>query len=133
MEKLRNKKSGAIVKFLSVELIDEDEIEFTYVLPSGNENAWSCHSLEKFKEEWEIYKPTEPLIKDEKIRKAVRAWLEANDLEGATYYTSSHYWYLRAFNDREQGIDFWLNWENKPNLIENKYYTKTELRGEDKE
>lgn len=133
MEKLRNKKAGVIVNFLSLELVDEDEIEFTYVLPSGREKAWSYSSLEKFKEEWEIYKPTEPLIKDEKIRKAVRAWLEANDLEGATYYTSSHYWYLRAFNDREQGIDFWLNWENKPNLIENKYYTKTELCGEDKE
>ena len=28
-------------------------------------------------EEWEDYNPTEPLIKDEKIRKAVRAWAEA--------------------------------------------------------
>ena len=25
------------------------------------------------------YEPTEPLIKDEKVRKAVRAWAEAND------------------------------------------------------
>ena len=30
-------------------------------------------------DEWEDYKPKEPLIKDEKIRKAVRAWAEANN------------------------------------------------------
>lgn len=28
--------------------------------------------------EWEDYTPAEPLIKDPKIRKAVRAWAEAN-------------------------------------------------------
>lgn len=54
MEKLRNKNTGVIVKFLSLELVDEDEIEFTYELPSGHEEAWSYSSLEKFKEEWEI-------------------------------------------------------------------------------
>ena len=86
----------------------------------------------KIKVDKEDYEPVEPIF-DEKIRRGIRAWLEANDLEGATYYTSSHHWYLRAFNDREQGIDFWLNWENKPNLIENKYYTKTELCGEGEE
>ena len=32
-----------------------------------------------------LYKPTEPLIKDEKIRKAVRAWAEANDIEAGLY------------------------------------------------
>lgn len=31
--------------------------------------------------EWEYYEPKEPLIKDEKIRKAVRAWAEADDLD----------------------------------------------------
>lgn len=77
MEKLRNKESGAIVNFLSLELVDDDEIEFTYELPSGHEKAWSYSSLEKFKEEWEIYKPVEPLIEDEKIRKALRAVYDA--------------------------------------------------------
>ena len=37
------------------------------------------HSLAELNEEWEDA-PAEPLIKDEKIRKAVRAWAEANDL-----------------------------------------------------
>lgn len=82
------------------------------------------------------YESTEPLIKDEKIRKAVRVWLEANDLEGATFHTSSHflhYWSLRGFNDNGQGvdIDFFLTGEGIPNLIDGKYYTKFELCGEE--
>lgn len=32
-----------------------------------------------------VYKTTEPLIKDEKIRKAVRAWAEANDFVRVFY------------------------------------------------
>ena len=39
------------------------------------------NSLAELNEEWEDYKPAEPLIKDEKIRKAVRAWAEADDLD----------------------------------------------------
>lgn len=38
-------------------------------------------SLAELNGEWEDYTPKEPLIKDEKIRKAVRAWAEADDLD----------------------------------------------------
>ena len=45
--------------------------------------AYATQTLMKFPnilEEWfEPIEPAEPLIKDEKIRKAVRAWAEAND------------------------------------------------------
>ena len=34
----------------------------------------------------EDYKPVEPLIKDEKIRKAVRAWAEANGITNIYCY-----------------------------------------------
>lgn len=82
--------------------------------------------------------PKEPPIKDEKNRKVVRAWLEANDLDGATFHTSSHffhYWTLRGFNDNGMGvdIDFFLTGEGIPNLIDGKYYTKFELCGEEEE
>lgn len=33
--------------------------------------------LAELNNEWEDYKPAEPLIKDEKIRKAVKVWAEA--------------------------------------------------------
>ena len=62
--KLRNKKTGEIAELslFGVELHIRKEIQPVY------------HSLADLNEEWEDYKPTETLIKDEKIRKAVRAW-----------------------------------------------------------
>lgn len=80
--------------------------------------------------------PAEPLIKDEKIRKAVRAWAEANEVFGASTYKScsdGHYWYIRAFNDTERGIDIDLWGELPKELIDCKYYTIAELCGEEKE
>ena len=32
-----------------------------------------------YPDDWEAFEPAEPLIKDEKIRKAVRAWAEVNN------------------------------------------------------
>ena len=129
MEKLRNKNAGFIVKFLSLELVDEDEIEFTYELPSGHEKAWSYSSLEKFKEEWEIYKPTEPLIEDEKIRKALRAAYDAAPHRDNVVYFDGR-WTFRGdkfevmFDDREIKIEGWT---------EGKAYHIEELCGEDEE
>ena len=37
--------------------------------------------VKEFNEDWEDVEPKEPLIKDEKFRKAVRAWAEANNTE----------------------------------------------------
>ena len=61
---LRNKNTGEIV------VCGEGIIEF---------KTFGCKNLGEFLEAgWEDYKPAEPLIKDEKIRKAVRSWAEAN-------------------------------------------------------
>lgn len=76
--KLRNKKTGEIVEFISIESVD-NEIEFTYVRYDGDEKSVAYRTLKNFNNEWEDYVPTEPLIKDEKVRKAVRAWADAND------------------------------------------------------
>ena len=38
------------------------------------------YSPDELNADWEDYTPKEPLIKDEKIRKAVRAWADANDI-----------------------------------------------------
>lgn len=129
MEKLRNKKAGVIVNFLSLELVDEDEIEFTYELPSGHEKARSYNSLEKFKEEWEIYKPAEPLIEDEQIRKALRAVYDAAPHRDNVVYFDGR-WTFRGdkfevmFDDREIKIEGWT---------EGKAYHIEELCGEDEE
>lgn len=67
--KLRNKKTGAIGNY-------------SIILQRGEGDAkapvrYGCGTLAKLNADWEDYKPAEPLIKDEKIRKAVRAWWEA--------------------------------------------------------
>lgn len=50
--RLRNKKTGEVVEFEVIELVDDDEIEFTYVNMSGHEQTRSYRSLKKFNEEW---------------------------------------------------------------------------------
>ena len=47
----------------------------------SDEEKWFCYDLETLARGWEYYvEPVEPLIKDEKVRKAVRAWAEANEV-----------------------------------------------------
>lgn len=77
--KLKNKKTGEI-------------IDFSYILLESTNYRTYC-SLAKLNEEWEDYEPKEPLIKDEKIRKAVRAWAEACGLRYVTYKQASNEFY----------------------------------------
>lgn len=98
--KLRNKNTGDPVKFVSIESIYKDKLKLTYILSSGLVNERYYTSIEKFNEDWEDYKPKDPLIRDEKIRKAVRAWAEANNLfedievhslTAGTRFSTGHY------------------------------------------
>lgn len=73
--KLRNKKTGRIVNFRHI-AFDE---------PKDDRENYSYSSLAQFNEEWEDYKPAEPLIKDEKIRKVVRVWASKNIIEKAKF------------------------------------------------
>lgn len=69
--KLRNKETGKVVncKFIIYNEF-KDETDYFMPLPS---------SLIEFNELWEDIE--EPLIKDKKIRKAVRAWADANKID----------------------------------------------------
>ena len=69
--RLKNKKTGQEVNFI----INKDHFECVDL-----DCVPIYSSLSELINEWEDYKPAEPLIKDEKIRKAVRAWAEANDV-----------------------------------------------------
>lgn len=84
--KLRNKKTGEIIdtsewtlfcdcSAISIENDEDGDKEFRY------------NSLAEFNGEWEDYKPKEPLIKDEKIRKCVRLWAEINEFKGNLMYS----------------------------------------------
>lgn len=108
--KLINKKTGEIV------VCGEGIIEF---------KTFGCKNFAEFLESgWEDYKPAEPLIKDEKIRKAVRAWAEANDIERVWHGYSSCW--LRG-----NGLKIEL--ENEVVDLEQKNYTIAELCGEEEE
>ena len=121
--KLRNKKTGEIVTFVILEEI-YDGLDFTYIKKSGDENELSYSSLKKFNKEWEDYKPAEPLIKDEKVRKAVQAWADANGIERVWHEYSSCW--LRG-----NGLKIEL--ENEVVDLEQRNYTIAELCGEEEE
>lgn len=77
--KLRNKKTGEIledVKYIDTSLTT---VEIHY-LDNGVSRIQTEKDYHSFLQNWEDYEPKEPLIKDEKIRKAVRAWAEANGI-----------------------------------------------------
>ena len=80
--KLRNKETGEVwdIPKMRHPTCQEDDISF-FAMQGGDGQLFSYHSIAELNEEWEDYKPKEPLIKDEKIRKAVRAWAEADDLD----------------------------------------------------
>ena len=73
--KLRNK----ITKEICVAEAREDGI---YIKANwSDDEKWFCYDLETLARGWEYYvESKEPLIKDEKVRKAVRAWAEANEV-----------------------------------------------------
>lgn len=70
--KLRKKNTG--------EIYDSDQITFVIYGGEYGEVEENYLSLAELNQDWEEIKPKEPLIKDKKIRKAVRAWAEANDV-----------------------------------------------------
>ena len=96
--KLRNKKTGEVV-----ESFKSGPIDLYFYLNKYEENEVdrkTYQSLAELNSEWEDYEPKEPLIKNKKIRKAVRAWAEANNflddievhsLTAGTRFSIGHY------------------------------------------
>lgn len=81
--KLINKKTGEVGKLhcdMNVKPAKYGVFEDTDI----RGHYWEYDSLAELNEEWEDYVPKEPLIKDEKVRKAISAWYEALPLDGFT-------------------------------------------------
>lgn len=94
-----------------------------------------CELIYRYKDElpreWERFEPTEPLIKDEKIRKAVRAWAEACNLKHVTYKQASN-----EFYDANTRGAFAIRFTLIPvevYLEDGEHYTIAELCGEEEE
>lgn len=126
--KLRNKKTGEVT-------------EEVYVVYDGlkigddlSDNSRLYKSLEELEEDWEDYKPIEPLIKEEKIRKAIRAWAEALDLRWFKRCSSVNAHTSRLYGQDAKGTGYTM--ELGPNdlygdSISKKGYTLAELCGEE--
>ncbi len=82
--KLRNKKTGEVVDAVNMTVSTPCEPVLGY---EASDQIGEYASLAELNEYWEDYKPAEPLIKDEKIRKVVRAWAE---VEGETQVQVTH-------------------------------------------
>lgn len=133
--KLRNKKTGEIVEAESYNSATGMFCIF-YENKDGQLGTKDCfESLAELNEEWEDYKPTEPLIKDEKIRKAIRAWAEANGVSELFSYeavSGCPFWYIMAYRG-EGGLTLDLWGEFPKELTNDKSYTIAELCGEEEE
>ena len=122
--KLRNKKTGEIVD-------DVQYRNFSFADGFGlrtDKRDYNYKTLAKFNEDWEDYTPPEPLIKDEKIRKAVRAWAEANSITQVSHDAG---W--NAFRCTDFVIAFDHDFDRHDGLEDMKSYTIAELCGEEEE
>ena len=125
--RLRNKKTGEVFESFRSEPID---LYFYSNEHEGKDmiDRKTYQSLAELNEEWEDYIPAEPLIKDEKVRKAVRAWAEANGV-GTVLYKEDNY---RFYADDTE-IGSMIESENIPEYIGLRHehrYTIAELCGE---
>ena len=119
--KLRNKETGELGEL-------KDFINDGFIVKVTDERGtagYKYDSLALLNEEWEDYTPKEPLIKDKKIRKAVRAWAEANGIDKCICKEEIH---CITF-ETERGM--FISFEGVNALLPEGNFTITELCGEE--
>lgn len=120
--KLRNKRTGEIA---------DVEISINCILVAHQDGRIEQYYFDSIKDllEWEDYKPAEPLIKDEKIRKAVRAWADENIIHQVEFE------YIAGtgsiFKDGICGVE--IGFYDDLKLTNRETYTIDELCGEEEE
>lgn len=137
---LRNKKTGETGYYLHTHrdhntgtlkvAVLKDGVPFSEFKP--HEPIYDYDSLTELNNDWEDVAPKEPLIKDEKVRKAVRAWAEANIIMAVYYSPEEDGFYVKNFDDE---IVASIYFGDKP-MEEDGYgenYTIDELCGEEEE
>lgn len=118
--KLKNKNTGEIVELKLIQVNDKCLEDHEVDLLNGEK-----FTLKSLADSFDDVK--EPLIKDEKIRKAVRAWAEVNDITEINVASSGY--------ELWGGIDDWcIHFGGNPfKDIKPLKYTIEELCGEEKE
>lgn len=117
--KLHNKKTG--------EILDSEYQMCIRVNTKAEEKYIYADSIAELNDEWEDYKPAEPLIKDEEVRTMVKLWAKYHNADMFHYLElkgiSGHY--LKA-GLRSIDIDV-------ETLTVGLFYTLKELCGEEEE
>ena len=130
--KLRIKDTGEIDDF-SIDTDDEGRtvVQRVHSKKIPCEYVWYFDSLEELNETFEDYTPQEPLIKDEKIRKALWVWADENRIKKVGFKLDKGntlcacYFYDESCEVCEFGLKFYLP------IDADKIYTITELCGEE--
>lgn len=127
--KIRNKKTGEVFEAFKKAPIDLYFYLNKYEEGENDFDRKTYQSLAELNDEWEDYAPKEPLIKQEKIRKAVRAWAEANEISQAKFDRSTS-----GFSASDAGHNFlsMISFDGFVfNCEDGEYYTIAELCGEE--
>lgn len=123
--KLRNKETGEIIGAD----VREDGI---YVWDKLTMHSWK-KSLQELAKEYEYY--IEPYIKDEKIRKAVKAWAEVNGIKKIIVFdcgNNAPYTPVGAVDFAENGSHLEIRFRTEERFDTDRIYTIGELCGEEK-
>lgn len=131
--KLRNKKTKEVglLRNIAFSLLGDVATIQLIIEIDGCNITHYYHTLSEVYAEWEDYTPQEPLIKDEKIRKAVRAWAEVNSIDNVLYAErpDRSLCVLTDMGDDDEYVIELVGWI--PTLKDAKTYTITELCGEE--
>ena len=123
--KLRNKKTGKVMDLECITIFDR---------PDRNDIGDAIdefYTIAELNKEWEDYKPVEPLIKDDKIRRAVRAWAELHEVESVFYFAYTSHKELSYLKSIDTGVVIDIG--DISELEDGEIYTIAELCGEEKE
>lgn len=121
--KLRNKKTGD-VGICNLKIVHSMEAPLFY------------HSLAEVNRDWEDYETKEPLVKDEKIREAVRAWAEANSIKEIIIFdcgNNAPYTPVGAVEFAENRGHLKTQFRTEERFDTDRLYTIEELYGEEEE
>lgn len=124
--KLRNKKTGEVgiatfKQYSKYEYLAHIRLHF------GGKD-YKFETIKKLTETFEDYAPAEPLIKDEKVRKAIKVWARLNKVKEVMF---DEYWH--SFRDVDMVISFLFTFRDFDCLEDGKRYTIAELCGEEED
>lgn len=131
--KLRNKKTGEIG-----ELHYYPDKAYHFAVSAKDPTHTGIYkTLGEILQDWTdsiVHKPTEPLIKNEKMRKALRYWAEANNIKHVIVFDSNNaspYVHARNVEFVENAGHLKIVFRTEERFDTNRIYTIEELCGEE--